>query len=65
MLLQNATVQGISGTGSLRIGAAFFVSQPNVIHLNQMFFYVWWFDINYFHTLFLYRYLIPCTSSFY
>jgi len=40
MLLQNATVQGISGTGSLRIGAAFFVSQPNVIHLNQMFFYV-------------------------
>jgi len=26
ILLQNATVQGISGTGSLRIGAAFFVS---------------------------------------
>jgi len=28
-LLQNSTIQGISGTGSLRIGAAFFVSLTN------------------------------------
>jgi len=31
MSLQNATVQGISGTGSLRVGAAFFVSLQNLI----------------------------------
>lgn len=31
IFLQNATVQSISGTGALRIGAAFFVRPGNTI----------------------------------
>ena len=36
LYFQNSTVQGISGTGSLRIGAAFFVRHTYIVFLHQI-----------------------------